>query len=62
MRYKDKHGKSIRAGMFLRHNSGTIERVVACGEDDLGFVASKDGAECYPLSEFNMAEWEIDPS
>lgn len=62
MKYKDKHGKSIRAGMFLRHDSGTIEKVVACGVDDLGFAASKDGWECYPLSEFDMAEWEIDPS
>jgi hypothetical protein len=69
--YKDKNGNIIKAGMRLKHNDGTIERVYACeGENgtDLGFNASNEAwlerypdrnREIYPLYQFNLREYEI---
>ena len=48
LRYYDKHGAEIQVGMLLRHSNGDIT---------LGFEAS--ASEIYPLSEFNLKEWEI---
>ena len=61
LRYYDKHGTEIHAGMLLRHDDGTTERVLegvnSSGDITLGFEAS--ASEIYPLSEFNLREWEI---
>ena len=47
--------------MLLRHDGGAIERVLAGansnGDITLNFEAS--ASEIYPLSEFNLKEWEI---
>lgn len=59
--YYDKHGTEIRVGMLLRHDDGAIERIMegvsSSGDITLGFEAS--ASEIYPLSEFNLKEWEI---
>lgn len=51
----------IQVGMLLRHDGGAIERVLegvnSSGDITLGFEAS--ASEIYPLSEFNLKEWEI---
>lgn len=56
-----KHGTEIQAGMLLHHDDGAIERVLegvnSNGDITLGFEAS--ASEIYPLSEFNLREWEI---
>ena len=61
LRYYDKHGAEIHVGMLLRHDGGAIERVLegvnSNGDITLGFEAS--ASEIYPLSEFNLKEWEI---
>ena len=61
LRYYDKHGTEIQAEMLLRHDDGTTERVLegvsSNGDITLGFEAS--ALEIYPLSEFNLREWEI---
>lgn len=61
LRYYDKHVAEIHAGMLLRHDGGTIERIMegvnSNGDITLGFEAS--ASEIYPLSEFNLREWEI---
>lgn len=61
LRYYDKHGTEIQAEMLLRHDDGTTERVLegvnSNGDITLGFEAS--ASEIYPLSEFNLKEWEI---
>ena len=61
LRYYDKHGTEIQAVMLLRHDDGAIERVLeginSSGDITLGFEAS--ASEIYPLSEFNLREWEI---
>ena len=61
LRYYDKHGTEIQAGMLLHHDDGAIERVLegvnSNGDITLGFEAS--ASEIYPLSEFNLKEWEI---
>lgn len=67
MKYLDKHGARIKAGMTLRHDDGTLEIVYQAVGNDLGFNASNEylegftesKRELYPLSEFNLAEWEI---
>jgi hypothetical protein len=56
--YYDKNGKQIKKGMTLQHNDGTLEDVVE-GDNELGFIASKDGSLIYPLSEFTLSEWAI---
>ena len=47
--------------MLLRHDDGAIERVLegvsSIGDITLGFEAS--ASEIYPLSEFNLKEWEV---
>ena len=61
LRYYDKHGTEIQAGMLLHHDDGAIERVMeganSNGDITLNFEAS--ASEIYPLSEFNLKEWEI---
>lgn len=61
LRYYDKHGTAIQAEMLLRHDDGATERVLegvnSSGDITLGFEAS--ASEIYPLSEFNLKEWEI---
>ena len=61
LRYYDKHGTEIQAEMLLRHDDGATERfrerVNSSGYITLGFEAS--ASEIYPLSEFNLKEWEI---
>lgn len=61
LRYYDKHGTEIQAEMLLRHDDGATERVLegvnSSGDITLGFEAS--ASEIYPLSEFNLKEWEI---
>ena len=61
LRYYDKHCTEIQAEMLLRHDDGTTERVLegvsSNGDITLGFEAS--ASEIYPLSEFNLREWEI---
>ena len=61
LRYYDKHGAEIQAGMLLHHDDGAIERVLeganSNGDITLNFEAS--ASEIYPLSEFNLKEWEI---
>ena len=61
LRYYDKHGTEIQAGMLLHHDDGAIERVLeganSNGDITLNFAAS--ASEIYPLSEFNLKEWEI---
>lgn len=64
--YKDKNGNIIRVGMKLKHDDGDIDEVLSSG-DDIGFNATNpDFAKnhdtpqlIYPLSEFNLKEWEI---
>lgn len=47
--------------MLLRHDGGAIERVLeganSNGDITLNFEVS--ASEIYPLSEFNLKEWEI---
>ena len=61
LRYYDKHGTEIQAEMLLRHDDGATERVLegvnSSVDITLGFEAS--ASEIYPLSEFNLKEWEI---
>ena len=61
LRYYDKHGTEIQAEMLLRHDDGTTERVLegvnSNGDITLNFKAS--ASKIYPLSEFNLKEWEI---
>lgn len=70
--YQDKNGQEILAGMTIRHDGGETEKVYdttdAEGNEDLGVMATnpeyaKLHPECdieyYPLSEFDMSEWEI---
>lgn len=66
MEYYDKHGEQIKAGYTIKHDSGNAEKVYECGVDNLGINASNTSSsafvgleECYPLSEFNLDEWEI---
>lgn len=47
--------------MLLRHDDGAIERILegvnSNGDITLNFKAS--ASKIYPLSEFNLKEWEI---
>lgn len=67
-KYYDKNGNEIQAGMILVHCSGDEELVYECGDENLGFLASglrflelhpDWPIEYYPLSQFNLSEWEI---
>ena len=70
--YHDKHGEEIQAGMTIRHDNGEQELVYATtdpfGNEGLGICATNPAylalhpdceIEYYPLSEFDMREWEI---
>lgn len=65
-RYFDKNGNEVKVGNKIKHNDGEIEQIFICGNNDLGVNASKENSpcfngfgECYPLSEFDLSEWEI---
>lgn len=65
-KYFDKNGKEINVGDTIKHIDGDVEKIYACGDGDLGVNATKedhpsfDGiGQCYPLSEFDLSEWEI---
>lgn len=59
--YKDKIGDIINEGMFLQHETGIVEKILAgtdqYGNATLGIRASDD--EIYPLNMFSMNEWKI---
>ena len=70
--YFDKHGEEILAGMTIRHDNGETELVYATtsmdGDERLGICATNPAyaalhpdcdIEYYPLSNFNLREWEI---
>lgn len=66
--YKDKHGNIIKEFDTIRHDDGDSEVVYACGDNDLGVQATNPeflkhhpeaDIEYYPLSEFDLSEWEI---
>lgn len=74
MKYKDKNGNEIVAGMYLRMEDGSVEKVYACvddyGGEDYGINASNDAyleANClseydreyYSLSNFDLQKSEI---
>lgn len=72
MRYFDKHGKEIKAGMKIRIGNDPPEEVFPCsgqrGEEDLGVNATNPewakrhpdcGPEFYPLHQFSRADIEI---
>ena len=47
--------------MLLRHDDGSIERVLE-GVNSNGYITlnfEAPASETYPLSEFNLKEWEI---
>lgn len=62
--YRDKNNRIIKAGMRLKHNGGIVERVYQ-GDTVIGFNATNRNynqdipEQIYPLSEFNLKEWEI---
>lgn len=66
MKYLDKNGNEIKAGMKIKHDDGDVELVYA-SDDDLGLNASNENyvgfsehsREIYPLYQFDMSEWEI---
>jgi hypothetical protein len=67
MRYVDKHGTVIVAGMTLKHDDGERAKVYETDDDDLGFNASNEdwvgftesGRQLYPLYQFNLTDWEV---
>lgn len=74
MPYFDMHGTEIKAGMFLRLEGGSVEKIYdtvdTYGNPDLGVNASNNAylqryglGECdrefYPLSQFSLREAEI---
>lgn len=71
-KYLDKNDKEIKEGMTIKHRDGEIEKVYKITDqfcnDDLGVLASNPkyleshpeaSAEYYPLSEFDMKDWEV---
>ena len=74
IKYFDKNGTEILAGMTIKHDDGDTELVYTCGvyDEDLGVNASNEKwlereygehkelfREYYPLSQFSMREWEV---
>lgn len=74
MKYFDKNGTEIHAGMFLRMEDGSVEEVYTCGDGydgvDLGINASNEEymrrhqldeyyREYYSLSNFDLTKAEI---
>ena len=74
MKYYDKNGSEIKAGMYLCLENGSIEKVYVCsdgnGGETLGINASNEkymqahgmteaDREFYPLSAFNLREAEL---
>jgi hypothetical protein len=73
--YYDKNGIEIKIGMILRHDNGEENEVFECGDEfsstDIGFLATNPRflkyhpdwpLEYYPLSQFNLNEWQIVPN
>lgn len=66
MQYFDKNKTEIKAGYTIKHDNGETEKVYECGDNELGVNASNENSpcfngigQCYPLSEFDLTEWEI---
>ncbi len=72
MDYTDRNGNTVKAGMLLRFEDGSIERVYetagSSGETDLGINASNESylrahpeaqREYYSLSNFKSSTFEI---
>jgi hypothetical protein len=57
-KYYDKNKKEIKEGMKLKHIDGDVDTVLK-GTNCLGFSANKDKSLIYPLTEFDLREWEI---
>ena len=62
MKYYDKNGHEVKAGMVLVNDRGeqwVVCQTISClnGEPDLGFSCNL--YEAYPLWQFDMSEWEI---
>ena len=55
MKYFDKHGTEIQAGMMIRHDDGSIDKVYATmdffGNMDLSVNASNDDLSLIHISE-----------
>lgn len=64
-KYYDRDDIEIRQGMKIRHvKTSEVEEVFACGDGDLGINAQNMGCKFsepayYPLSEFDLMEWDI---
>lgn len=67
MKYVDKNGNEICAGMTIKHDDGDTELVYLTADNDLGINASNEKhksfnpltRQLYPLYQMNMKEWEI---
>lgn len=69
MKYRDRNGQEIKAGMQVRTEDGTIEEIFKCDDDDLGIQATSKEflkhhpdypyIEYYPLYQFETEKWEI---
>lgn len=59
MKFYDKNGRLIEEGDTIRHDNGDVETIIKATV--LGVNASKrsTGSETYPLTEFNLKEWEV---
>ena len=66
--FKDKTGKEIKAGMYIKHDEDSKkEKVYESSDGYLGINASNENnahfdeinRELYPLTEFDLAEWAI---
>lgn len=65
--YYDKYNNLIKEGMLLKHDNGEIDLVVKSIDGNLGFNATNKNwigynyypEEIYPLSNFNLMEFEI---
>lgn len=66
--YYDKNGELIKPHMLLKHIDGDVDFVYKSDDNDLGFNAtnrkckfaySAISIKLYPLSQFDLKEWEI---
>lgn len=61
MGFYDKHGEEIKEGMTIQHIDGDKDTVYMADNGSLGLKANKGDiiTEVYPLTEFDLDEWEI---
>lgn len=66
MKYYDKNNKEIKEDMYIKHIDEYLpEKVYKSDSGDLGLNATNKNytfatkQELYPLSEFDLNEWEI---